>query len=83
MAKRVFITGITEQDGAYLIKLLLDKGYEVFSAHCCSTSVNLWQLEELGIANQVKPVPFDFQLKITRPASWGFKSTPSFTTRPG
>ena len=27
--KRAFITGITGQDGAYLAKLLLEKGYEV------------------------------------------------------
>jgi len=29
-AKTALITGITGQDGAYLSKLLLDKGYEVF-----------------------------------------------------
>ena len=29
MAKKVFITGITGQDGSYLAELLLDKGYEV------------------------------------------------------
>ena len=29
MAKRALITGITGQDGAYLAKLLVDKGYEV------------------------------------------------------
>ncbi|MFI7744955.1 GDP-mannose 4,6-dehydratase, partial [Kocuria rhizosphaericola] len=27
--KRVFITGITGQDGSYLAELLLAKGYEV------------------------------------------------------
>ncbi|MBU4149345.1 MAG: GDP-mannose 4,6-dehydratase, partial [Candidatus Omnitrophica bacterium] len=27
--KRALITGITGQDGAYLSRLLLDKGYEV------------------------------------------------------
>jgi GDPmannose 4,6-dehydratase len=30
--KRAFITGITGQDGAYLAKFLLEKGYEVFGA---------------------------------------------------
>ena len=29
MTKRALITGITGQDGAYLAKLLLDRGYEV------------------------------------------------------
>ena len=28
--KRALITGITGQDGAYLAKLLLEKGYKVF-----------------------------------------------------
>ena len=28
--KRALITGITGQDGAYLSKLLIDKGYKVF-----------------------------------------------------
>ena len=28
--KRALITGITGQDGAYLAKLLIDKGYKVF-----------------------------------------------------
>ena len=30
MAKRALITGITGQDGSYLAKFLLKKGYEVF-----------------------------------------------------
>ena len=28
--KKAFITGITGQDGSYLAKLLLEKGYKVF-----------------------------------------------------
>ncbi|WP_299425597.1 GDP-mannose 4,6-dehydratase [uncultured Meiothermus sp.] len=59
MTKRAFITGITGQDGAYLSKLLLEKGYEVFGAYRRSASVNLWRLEELGITSQVNLVPFD------------------------
>lgn len=59
MAKRAFITGITGQDGAYLSKLLLEKGYEVFGAYRRSASVNLWRLEELGITRQVNLIPFD------------------------
>ena len=27
--KRALITGVTGQDGSYLLELLLDKGYEV------------------------------------------------------
>ena len=59
MTKTALITGITGQDGAYLAKLLLDKGYAVHGAYRRSASVNLWRLEELGIADQVKLVPLD------------------------
>ena len=32
MAKRARVTGVTGQDGAYLAKLLVEQGYEVFGA---------------------------------------------------
>ena len=57
--KKALITGITGQDGAYLTKLLLEKGYEVHGAYRRSASVNLWRLEELGLAQQVHFQPFD------------------------
>jgi GDPmannose 4,6-dehydratase len=59
MSKTAIITGITGQDGAYLCKLLLEKEYEVYGAYRRSASVNLWRLEELGIAKDVKLVPMD------------------------
>jgi GDPmannose 4,6-dehydratase len=43
------ITGITGQDGAYLARLLLDKGYVVYGTYRRSSSVNFWRIEELGI----------------------------------
>jgi GDPmannose 4,6-dehydratase len=49
--KNVLITGITGQDGAYLAKLLLDKGYEVSGTYRRTSSVNFWRIEELGIQN--------------------------------
>lgn len=48
--KRAVITGITGQDGAYLAKTLLAKGYTVFGAHRRTSSANFWRIEELGIA---------------------------------
>ena len=51
MEKKVLITGITGQDGAYLTELLLSKGYEVFGTYRRSSSVNFWRMEELGIVN--------------------------------
>ena len=47
--KKAIITGITGQDGAYLGKLLLDKGYEVYGTYRRSASVNFWRIKELGI----------------------------------
>lgn len=43
------ITGITGQDGAYLTKLLLHKGYTVYGTYRRASSINFWRLEELGI----------------------------------
>lgn len=44
---RAVITGITGQDGAYLAKLLLAKGYKVWGAYRRTSSVDFWRLEEL------------------------------------
>jgi GDPmannose 4,6-dehydratase len=43
------ITGISGQDGAYLAKFLLDKGYVVVGTYRRSSTLNLWRLDELGI----------------------------------
>lgn len=47
--KRALITGVTGQDGAYLSKLLLSKGYKVFGTYRRTSSVNTWRLDELDI----------------------------------
>lgn len=47
--KSAVITGVTGQDGAYLAKLLLDKGYTVYSTFRRTSSVNFWRIIELGI----------------------------------
>jgi GDPmannose 4,6-dehydratase len=44
-----FVTGITGQDGAYLARLLLGKGYRVTGTYRPTSSLNLWRLVELGI----------------------------------
>lgn len=49
--KKAVITGITGQDGAYLAKSLLDKGYKVYGTYRRSSSPNFWRLEELGALN--------------------------------
>jgi GDPmannose 4,6-dehydratase len=56
MTKRALITGITGQDGAYLSKLLLEKGYEVFGVVRRSShgGVANHRLIWLGIGDDVK-----------------------------
>ncbi len=56
MKKTALITGITGQDGAYLAKLLLSKGYTVYGAYRRSSSPNLWRLESLDISERVNLV---------------------------
>lgn len=53
MSKNALITGITGQDGAYLSKLLLSKGYRVHGILARRSSDTLWRLRELGIAEDV------------------------------
>ncbi len=57
--KKAFITGITGQDGAYLAKLLLEKGYEVHGGVRRISQPELPRLETLGIANDVELHEFD------------------------
>lgn len=52
--RRAVVTGITGQDGAYLARLLLDKGYEVFGTYRRLSSQNHWRIQELGINNHPK-----------------------------
>ncbi|GED71093.1 GDP-mannose 4,6-dehydratase [Brevibacillus reuszeri] len=52
--KTAFLTGITGQDGAYLAKLLLEKGYRVVGLVPRRSTVDRWRLEYLGIADQVE-----------------------------
>jgi len=53
MSKSAFITGMTGQDGAYLGKLLLEKGYRVSGLLARRSSDTLWRLRELGIESDV------------------------------
>jgi len=47
--KRALVTGVTGQDGAYLARLLLDKGYRVYGLAARRGSDALWRLRELDI----------------------------------
>jgi len=64
MAKRALITGILGQDGAYLTRLLLEKGYEVYGGVRRASSLSTWRLEELGVLDDIRIVAMDL-LEIT------------------
>jgi len=57
--KKALITGITGQDGAYLSKVLLNKGYKVFGTFRRSSTPNFWRLQSLGIYSKVNLFPAD------------------------
>ena len=59
MQRRALITGINSQDGAYLARLLLEKGYEVVGGVRVGSQGSLWRLAELGIADRVRIVPVE------------------------
>jgi GDPmannose 4,6-dehydratase len=50
MNKTALITGITGQDGAYLAQQLLEKGYVVYGTYRRTSSINLWRIQDLGVA---------------------------------
>ena len=57
--KKVLITGVTGQDGAYLSKLLLSKGYKVFGTFRRVSTPNFWRLQNLGIFDKINLIPAD------------------------
>lgn len=59
MTKKALITGITGQDGAYLSKFLLDKGYEVYGLLARRSSPTTWRLDYLGVLDKVRLIDGD------------------------
>ncbi len=57
--KRAIITGITGQDGAYLTKLLLEKGYEVYGAFRRTSDLHLDKLRFLGVDDKINFIPME------------------------
>ena len=54
--KTALITGVTGQDGCYLAKNLLEKGYKVYGAVKHTTGIQNWRLDEMGITNDIEYV---------------------------
>ncbi len=71
--KKALITGVSGQDGAYLAKLLIEKGYKVFGGEKRVSKKNLWRLRELDIEDKVKIIPFELsnEANITREIRYG------------
>ena len=66
MAKTALITGVSGQDGAYLSRILIEKGYKVIGGDHRKIGGNhrldsgsLWRLKELGIADEVELTDFE------------------------
>ena len=57
--KTALITGISGQDGAYLSKLLLEKGYRVIGGDRRTASGSLWRLDEIGVLNDIDLIDFE------------------------
>lgn len=58
-SRRVLITGITGQDGSYLAKFLLVKGYTVYGTFRRVSTPNFWRLSYLGIERDINYIPAD------------------------
>jgi GDPmannose 4,6-dehydratase len=59
MSKAALVIGASGQDGAYLAKLLVEKGYSVFGAIRRSASPSLARLEYLKVARDIKIVDIE------------------------
>lgn len=61
MGQVAIITGVGGQDGAYLSKTLLERGYEVIGLSRRSSVNNLFRLEFLGISRDIEIIATDIQ----------------------
>ena len=57
--RRCLITGVTGQDGAYLSRFLLGKGYEVWGTYVQGVETDTPRLDALGVTEKVNLVPLD------------------------
>lgn len=57
---KVFITGVTGQDGALLAKLLIEEGKDVYGGFRRGSD-KFWRLQALGIQDQVSLLEFQLQ----------------------
>lgn len=53
MSKVALVTGISGQDGAYLSRFLIQKGYRVYGLIARRSTSTTWRLQELGVLDEV------------------------------
>lgn len=63
--KKAFITGITGQDGAYLAKLLLEKGYKVYGLVRKNSKLDFRNTDYLGITKKIEYISGDMTDKAS------------------
>jgi len=86
VARKALISGITGQDGAYLAKLLLQKGYRVSGLLARRSSDTSWRLRELGVLKDVTLIDADISdlssvtraLQVTTPDEYYNLAAQSF-----
>ena len=61
--KKAFITGITGQDGSYLSRFLLTKGYEVHGMKRRTSLINTTRIDHLF---------YNIDIKIVFSSSWRY-----------
>jgi len=59
VSKHALITGVTGQDGAYMARFLVEKGYEVYGTYRRLSTPNFWRLQYLGIFEKIYLIPID------------------------
>lgn len=57
--KTALITGVSGQDGAYLSKFLLNKGYKVYGTYRRLSTPNFWRLQYLEIFSDIELISCD------------------------
>ena len=57
--KKALITGVTGQDGGYLARFLLEKGYKVYGIYRRSSTPNFWRLQALDVLDKITLIPAD------------------------
>jgi GDPmannose 4,6-dehydratase len=57
--KTAMISGVTGQDGGYLAKLLLEKGYKIYGLYRRGATDTFSKLKEHGILEQIELLDFD------------------------